>query len=152
MSAIRGPVHGIDLGEMSFQRLPRLHHLISRKCLLLALGNICNCIVSVSTWLWLNRAKSRDECLLTRAVSEVILLALYPILQRLSFAPSLLDARLHRLRRDILRHATTRHGEMLRERSIDLEVRYCLGGGIGSGDRGLQAKRTMARRGEMGTR
>lgn len=42
--------------------------------------------------------------LLTRAICQIILLALYSILQVLSFSSSLLNARLHRLGRYIIRH------------------------------------------------
>jgi len=42
--------------------------------------------------------------LLTRAICQIVLLALYSILQVLGFSSSLLDARLHRLRRYIVRH------------------------------------------------
>jgi hypothetical protein len=41
---------------------------------------------------------------LTRAIRQVVLLALYPILQVLRFTASLLDARLHGLGGDIVRH------------------------------------------------
>ena len=41
---------------------------------------------------------------LTRAIGQIILLALYPVLQVLGFATSLLDARLHRLWRHVVRH------------------------------------------------
>ena len=43
-------------------------------------------------------------CSLTRAVSQIILLALDSILQALGFAARLLDALLHRLRSDLVRH------------------------------------------------
>ena len=44
------------------------------------------------------------ERLLTGTVSQLILLALYSILQVLSFATGLLDARLHLVGGDVVRH------------------------------------------------
>lgn len=46
--------------------------------------------------------------LLTRCVRQLILLAFYPILKGLSFTSSLLNARLHRLWRHIVRHRVGR--------------------------------------------
>jgi hypothetical protein len=39
VSSIGRPVHSIDLGEMSFQRLLRLHHLVLWEGVLLRLRN-----------------------------------------------------------------------------------------------------------------
>lgn len=39
MPPVGRPVHGIDLGQMSLERLPRLHHLVPRERLLLMAGD-----------------------------------------------------------------------------------------------------------------
>ncbi len=46
-----------------------------------------------------------ENRVLTRPICQFILLALYPILQVLSFTAGLLDARLHLIGGDVVRHA-----------------------------------------------
>jgi hypothetical protein len=58
--------------------------------------------------------------LLTRAVSQFILLALYSILQVLGFATGLLDARLHLIGGDVVRHVG---GLWLRQLIVELRQR-----------------------------
>ena len=63
---------------------------------------------------------------LTCAISQFVLLALYSVLQVLSFAASLLDARLHLVRRYLVRHG----GYLLWEgqlvaMDVDTDVTVC---------------------------
>jgi hypothetical protein len=104
-------MHGINLCQMSLQGFSGLHHLILGESFLLtprdaghfqaihqytSHGNIARKDG--------HRDRAEDWLLLTRAISELILLALYSILQVLRFATSLLDARLHLVRGDFVRH------------------------------------------------
>ena len=106
MPSIRRPVHGIYFGEMSLQGLFCFHHG-TFDGLLLALGNLCDC-----SMLALDREDiaprwigDGDEALyggglvLTRSISQVILLPLYSVLKVLGFTTGLLNAGLHGLGR-----------------------------------------------------
>jgi len=59
-----------------------------------------------------------NDLLLTRAVSQFILLSLYSILQVFSFTTGLLDARLHLVGGDVVRHVGG-----LWERQLIVELR-----------------------------
>lgn len=46
MSSVGGPMHSIDLGEMAFQRLLGLHHLVLWEGILLRLRDTGHCVLS----------------------------------------------------------------------------------------------------------
>ncbi len=97
---------------MSLQCFPGLHHLILGEGFLLTPGNAGDCAridqhmiaFRAHCELWQLRRELSNGRLLTSSIGQFILLALYSILEVFGFAAGLLDARLHLVGGDVVRH------------------------------------------------
>lgn len=91
MSPVGRPMHRVDLGQVALERPLCLHQLVSGDGLMGLLSHGAE-----------------------GGVGQLVLFPLDPVLQRLSLAPRLLNARLHSLRRHISRPLRVHGGRFQR--------------------------------------